>query len=405
MSKKDLQNLSNPDINELLSRGIEKIYPNQEFFKKNLEERKITLYFGIDPTGPTLHLGHMISLKKLRDFQLLGHKIILLIGDFTATIGDPSGKENTRKMLTTQEVLDNAKLYKEQASKFISFEGSNKAEIEYNSKWLSKMTFKDIIELSSQMTVDQMLKRDMFEKRMENNEPIYIHEFLYPLMQGYDSVALNVDAEIGGNDQTFNMLVGRDLMKSLNNKEKFVIAVKLLVDPTGKKMGKTEGNMITFKDTNYEMYGKVMSWTDGMIVEGFEICTDVSLDELENIKKELKEGKNPKELKMRLAREIISLFYNDEEVEQAEKNFTETFSDGGLPKDLSEVDVSKDSLLSDILVAQKIVDSKSEFRRLIDQGAVRDAETGEKITDPFYKIEEDRVFKIGARRFIKIKVK
>ncbi|MDD5318387.1 MAG: tyrosine--tRNA ligase, partial [Candidatus Pacebacteria bacterium] len=198
-------------IQELLTRGVEHIFPNPAFLEEKLKKgEKITIYLGIDPTGPTLHLGHVIILKKLRDFQRLGHKVILLIGDFTAQIGDPTDKMATRKKLSAKEVLNNCKVYKTQASRFLDFSGRNKAELRFNSSWLKKMNFADVLELASHMTVEQMLKRDMFEKRNSEGKPIFIHEFLYPLLQGYDSVALGVDAEIGGNDQTFNMLVGRD---------------------------------------------------------------------------------------------------------------------------------------------------------------------------------------------------
>ncbi|MBY0376550.1 tyrosine--tRNA ligase, partial [Patescibacteria group bacterium] len=309
-------------IDELLSRGIENIFPNREFLKsKLLKGERMTFYLGIDPTGPTLHMGHVIPIRTLAKFQKLGHQIILLMGDFTAMIGDPTDKTATRKKLTHKEVMKNLKEYKKQASKFISFSGSNKALFKFNSKWLAKMKFAEVLDLASEMTVDQMLKRDMFARRTEEGKPIYIHEFLYPLMQGYDSVAMNVDGEIGGNDQTFNMLTGRDLLKSLKNKEKFVVATKLLVDSSGVKMGKTENNMISLNQTANEMFGKVMSWTDSLIVPGFEIITDISISEVEKMKTELASGINPRDLKMKLANEIVKMYHGEKLAKLAEENF------------------------------------------------------------------------------------
>ncbi|MFA6355172.1 MAG: tyrosine--tRNA ligase, partial [Candidatus Paceibacterota bacterium] len=236
--------------NELLTRGISSIYPNREFLENKIKKgEKLTIYLGIDPTGPTLHLGHAIPIKKLSELQKAGHKIILLMGDFTAMIGDPTDKGAARKQLTHKQVMTNLKNYKKQASSLISFTGKNPAQIKFNSKWLGKMNFEEVLSLASNMTVQQMLERDMFKKRVEEEKPIYLHEFMYPLMQGYDSVAMKVDGEIGGNDQTFNMLCGRDLMKTISGKEKFVITMKLLEDNSGKKMGKTEGNMIALSDT------------------------------------------------------------------------------------------------------------------------------------------------------------
>ena len=218
-------------MEELLTRGVSNIYPSEEFLKKRLENgEKLTVYLGIDPTTPTLHIGHLIPLKKLAQFQALGHRIILLIGDFTATIGDPTDKTSVRTPLTREKVLENARLYKKQAARIIKFGGDNPASLKYNSRWLAKLSFAEALSLASKMTFAQIVKRDMFQKRIEENKDLFLHEFLYPLMQGYDSVVMDVDGEIGGNDQTFNMLVGRDLLKKINGKEKFVLSTKLLED-------------------------------------------------------------------------------------------------------------------------------------------------------------------------------
>jgi tyrosyl-tRNA synthetase len=392
-------------IDNFLSRGVENIYPNRDFVYNVLKGAKpLTIYLGIDPTGPTLHFGHAIILKKLRELQDLGHNIILLIGDFTATIGDPTDKLAARKQLKHKEVLENAKLYKKQASIFLRFKGRNKAKIKYNSKWFSKMRFEDILDLASKMTVEKMLKRDMFDRRIKEGKPIYIHEFLYPLMQGYDSVAMCVDGEIGGNDQTFNMLTGRMLMKQIKNKEKFVIAVKLLEDKEGKKMGKTEGNMIAFTDLPSEMYGKIMSWTDGMILSGFELCTYVPNEEIEKISKNLKNNTvNPRDVKMRLAKEIVTIFYGEKKAQDAEQDFIKAFQKKRLPSDIKEISAIKGEKLMSVLLNSSFVKSKTDFRRLIKEGAIK-LEGGNKIEDEHYEIKQSVVLKIGKKRFVKIKI-
>jgi len=387
---------------EILIRGVSNIYPNNEFLASKIEKGdKITMYLGIDPTGPNLHLGHAIPLKKMGEFQKLGHKIILLMGDFTAMIGDPTDKNATRKQLTHKEVLDNLKKYKKQASKLISFSGKNPAEIKFNSKWLSKMNFTQVLSLASEMTVQQMLERDMFKKRQEEGKPIFLHEFLYPLMQGYDSVAMDVDGEIGGNDQTFNMLCGRDLLRTIKNKEKFVITMKLLEDNSGKKMGKTEGNMVSMSDDENEMFGKIMSWTDGLIIPGFELCTFVNKRDIENIAKELVQGVNPKEIKMKLAREIVSIYHSDAKAKEAEKNWESTFSKKEIPEDVLEIKLKKGDCFVDILLNNKIISSKSDFRRLADEGAITNMNKNEKIKD-IKHVAETGTYKIGKKRFIKI---
>ncbi|MDD5068166.1 MAG: tyrosine--tRNA ligase [Candidatus Pacebacteria bacterium] len=392
------------EIDNLLNHGIEQIYPTRDFLKAKLERgEKLSLYLGIDPTGPSLHIGHAIVLKKLRDFQRFGVKIILLIGDFTGMIGDPTDKTAVRKTQTKEEVLANAKLYKKQASLFLQFSGANKAELKYNSKWLSKMSFEDVVHLASHFTVQQMLERDMFQKRFSEQKPIHLHEFLYPLMQGYDSVALDVDGEIGGNDQTFNMLAGRTLMKQLKGKEKFVITMKLLADSGGLKMGKTTNNAVSLADSPNEMFGKVMSWSDGMILSGFELCTDVSSLEIENIKNDLKNGTNPKDIKVRLAKEVVALYHSSRDADEAEKNFTETFSRKGISDDAEVFSAASGEKIIDVIVRAKLVASKTEARRLFDEGAVSEI-GGEKITDQAFGVTKDINVKVGKHRFLKIKV-
>lgn len=377
-------------IDEILNRGIENVYPSREVVKARLEKEKLTFYLGIDPTGPTLHIGHLVPILKLSALQKAGHKIYFLIGDFTAMIGDPTDKTAARKKLTHEEVLANCQKYKEQASKFIAFDGVNPAELKFNSAWLSKMNFGDVLELASLVTVDQMLKRDMFDKRIKENKPIYIHEFMYPLMQGYDSVAMNVDGEIGGNDQTFNMLSGRDLAKSLNNKDKIVISAKLLLDPTGKKMGKSEGNMISLDQTPEDMFGKVMSWTDAMVPLGFELFTNTTVPE-----------GHPKEIKVALAKAIVTLCFDAAVAEKAHQAFENTFSKGELPQDIQTIVAKQDDLLIDVVVSAGIVESKGEFRRLVEGGGVEIVGQG-KLEDANTKITAPIDVKIGKRRFLRI---
>ncbi len=393
-------------VQNLLFRGIQMIYPSRDFVEARIKKgEKLTIYLGIDPTGPTLHLGHVIPLKILSRFQKAGHKVIMLLGDFTATIGDPTDKTSTRIPLTHKQVLANLKNYKKQASSILSFSGKNKAEVRFNSKWLGKMDFADVLKLASTTTVQQMMERDMFERRMKEGKPISIHEFLYPLMQGYDSVAMDVDGEIGGNDQTFNMLVGRDLMKTLKNKEKFVVTVKLLEDNTGKKMGKTEGNMIALSDTPSDMFGKVMSWNDSLIAIGFELCTEVPMEEINAIKEGIENGSlNPRDAKIRLACEIISTFHGQKKADLEKEHFINTFSKKEIPDDAQEFVVAQGALLIDIFVKEKIVTSKTDFRRLVEEGAVTNLSTDTKVEDT-KEIALGGVYRIGKKRFCKIVIK
>ncbi len=391
-------------IEELLTRGVENIYPKREFLEERLKKGdELTIYLGIDPTGPCLHIGHAIQLMKLRQFQQLGHKVILLMGDFTGMIGDPTDKSATRKQLTYEQVRENLKNYKEQASKILDFEGENPVDVRFNNDWLGKLTFKEVIELAAEFTVQQLLVRDMFDKRMKEGKPIGLHEFLYPLMQGYDSVAMDVDVEVGGSDQIFNMLAGRTLMKSLSGKEKVVVASSLLADPTGVKMGKTEGNMITLIDSPQDMFGKVMSWTDGMILGGFELCTIVPMEEVDKIKKELEGGMNPRDAKMHLAREIVTLYYDEKAAKQAEEEFKNIFQKGGKPDEIELKKLSQTKWkLVDLLAETGLTSSKSEARRLIEQGGVR--VNDEKVSDKEMEVEikKETLLQVGKRKFLRV---
>lgn len=393
-------------IDEVLMRGVENIFPSKDFLKSRLMRgERLSLYLGIDPTGKTLHVGHLIPIKKLAKFQELGHQIIILLGDFTATIGDPTDKTAVRKKLSKEEVLNNLKEYKEQMSKIISFSGPNAALLKFNSQWLEKMKLGDVLELASLMTVEQMMKREMFVRRQQEGKPVYMHEFMYPLMQGFDSVAMDVDGEIGGNDQMFNMLVGRDLMKTIKNKEKFVITTKLLADSNGNKMGKTEGEMVALNQTPEDMFGRVMSWKDESIIPGFELLTELPEEEVNEISKKLSAGVNPRDFKEKLAREMVKMCHGEESAEKAAKNFESIFSNGQFPEDAKVLEVYKDLKLGDVLVEKGIVGSKSEFRRLIESGAISDF-PDKKINDPSQLVgDKERKIKIGKKTFVVFKPK
>ncbi|HEY4499131.1 MAG TPA: tyrosine--tRNA ligase [Candidatus Paceibacterota bacterium] len=390
-------------IYELLERGVSAIYPSREFLEQRLKSgEKLTVYLGIDPTGETLHLGHAIALRKLAEFQALGHQVILLFGDFTATIGDPTDKTSVRVSLSRKEVLQNAKRYKQQASHLLGFHGANPAVLKYNSQWLAKMSMSDMTKLFSSITYAQTIKRNMFQKRIAEDKDLFLHEFMYPVLQGYDSVAMEVDGEVGGNDQVFNMLVGRDLMKKIKNKEKFVIATKLLTDPSGKKMGKTEGNMVSLDETAEQMFGKIMSWSDDLILTGFELCTTMTLGEIADVKTKLEQGMNPRDAKIRLAREVVSLYHGLAEAQKAEKRFEGAFSKSEFPADAPFKEVTVGTPLSDALVG--IVASNSEFSRLISEGAVYDFKTNQKIADRKTLVSRDMDMRIGKHRFVRLKV-
>jgi len=352
----------------------------------------LRLYNGIDPTGPSLHIGHVVALKKLREFQGLGHQVVLLIGDFTAMIGDPTGKFSVRKTLTEKEVQSNMERYVSQIGKILNLE---KTELRYNSEWLGTLSLRDIISLLSEFTVGQMIERDMFQERVRRDEPIFVHEFLYPALQGYDSVALDVDLEVGGNDQTFNMLAGRTLMRR-RGKEKFVLATKLLTDPTGKKMGKTEGNMLALSDSPDDAFGKIMSWPDEMLPLGYELLTNQDMDEaLGRIES------NPKAAKEALAKEILEWLWEDGAGARAQESFTERFSKGKISGELPVVEVERGTLLSDAVISSGLVESKSQWRRLVRAHAV-ELVGGKTIDNPLYRADKNLQVRIGKSRFLQV---
>lgn len=373
-------------INEVLERGVENIYPSREVVEKILlSGKKLRIYNGIDPTGK-LHIGHGVVLRKLRQLQDLGHEVIVLIGDFTARIGDPTDKLATRKKLTKKQVEENAKSYKKLIGKILDLKKSN-VRFLHNEKWTNKLKSEDILELASYFTVSRLFERDMFQNRLKEGKEIYLHEFLYPIFQAYDSVIMDVDMEIGGNDQTFNMLAGRTLMRKMKSKEKFVLTTKLLVDPTGKKMGKTEGNMVNLDEPAENMYGLVMSWPDELIAVGFELCTDISTERISRMEDDIKNNKvNPRDLKMELAREIVKIYHGEKEAEKAEEFFVKTVQKKEIPDSITNYELRiKNINIVDLLVEVKLASSKSEARRLIEQGGVK--VDGEVIKDINMEVE------------------
>ena len=383
-------------VKNILDRGVERVYPSRGFLEKKLKgDNKLTLYTGYDPTAPTLHIGHGITMLKLRQFQDLGHKIIMLIGDFTGTIGDPTDKSSETQKLTKKQVKENLKKYKEQASRILDFGGKNPVEVKYNSKWLGKLNFEDLMEIAVHFTVPQLLERDMFQKRLEKGKTVRLHEFLYPLMQAYDSVVMDVDGEVGGNDQTFNMLAGRSLMKDMLGKEKFVLTTKLLVDGTGKKMGKSEGNMIALNDSAEDMFGKVMTWADDSIDIGFELCTTLTQEEI----KKLNSKKNPRDAKLRLAYEITKTFLGESSAEKGKKHFAKVFQTKEKPKDMENTKAVGKNII-DVLVNAGFAKSNSDARRTMEGGGVKIND--KKVSDPRTKVKKGDVVQKGKRFFVKI---
>ncbi len=383
-------------LEEVLIRGVANIYPSRQALEAALMSgKKFRIYNGIDPTGK-LHLGHLVVLRKLRQFQDLGHEIIILIGDFTATIGDPTDKTATRQPLTREQVLKNAKNYKRQIAKFLDIK---KPDIRFlcNSEWIKKLKPKDMLELASEFTVARLLERDMFQERIRQGKDIRVHEFLYPIFQAYDSVAMDVDLEVGGNDQTFNMLAGRDLMKEIKNKEKFVMALKLLTDQSGKKMGKTEGNMVNLDENPDQMFGRIMSWPDSLLEIGFELFTDIPLSAIKEILI------NPREAKAKLAGEIVGICHGQQVALRAEKEFDATFRDKKMPSKIPTIAVEEKEInILDLLIKTKMASSKAEARRLIEQGGVVINDDVQKDWGKIVKIIKGEVIRVGKRRFAKI---
>lgn len=393
----------NPEtIQQITARGVVDLIVKEELIKKLQSGKQLRIKFGIDPTGSDLHLGHMVPLRKLGDFQKAGHKIVLIFGNFTGQIGDPTGKTTTRIPKTQAELEKNAKHYLEQAKFALDID---KVEVTWNADWLGKLNFSDIVHLSSQFTVAQMLERDMFQERIRKDQPISVHEFMYPLMQGYDSVHLKADVEIGGTDQLFNLLAGRPLQKAAGQAPQSIVTVPILVGTDGKiKMSKSENNYIGVKEAASEIYGKIMSVPDHCLINYFELTTSLSPEEIKKIEKTLQQGENPRNIKMRLAREIVTIYHSAQAAEQAEEQFIKVFSQRDLPDQIETIIVEPGSYkIQDLLSKYKLVNSKSEARRLIEGGGVKINQ--QKISDLNLELDlsQETLIQAGKRKFIKFK--
>ncbi|MFC1727215.1 tyrosine--tRNA ligase [Patescibacteria group bacterium] len=390
-------------IDEILTRGVENVYPSKQALEKALRSgKKIRLYQGFDPSMPNLHLGNMVGLLKLKQFQELGHEVIFLVGDFTGMIGDPTDKTAARKLLTRKQVRKNCQAWKMQAGKILNMKGKNPIKWFFNSDWSDQVTFKDLIDIASHLTVQQMLERDFFQARLKKEKPIYLHEFLYPVAQGYDSIAMDVNLEVGGNDQTFNMLVGRTLMKAIKGKEKFVLTTKLLVDNQGEKVGKTAGNALFLNASSVQMYGGVMSFPDEIVPLAFKLLTSLPLKELKELKGKLMKA-NPMDFKKRLAFEIVKLNHSEKESQKAQSEFEQVFQKRKQPRKLPSFKTSQSKLnIVDLLLQAKLVSSRSEGKRLVQQGAI-DID-GKTINDQqsTVSVKNGIIIRAGKKKFIKI---
>ena len=395
-----------PTLNEqmdLIKKGTEEIIPEDELVLKienSISSKKpLIIKCGCDPSRPDLHLGHSVVLGKMRDFQDLGHEAILLIGDFTAMIGDPTGRNKTRPQLTLDQSKKNSESYVDQASKILNVKSLN---IKYNSQWLSKIDFNKIIELTSKYTVARMLERDDFNKRYEKGQPISIHEFLYPIAQGYDSVMLKSDVELGGTDQKFNLLVGRNLQKEYGQNPQIIITTPLIEGTDGvEKMSKSYNNYIGFNDSPEDMYGKTLSIPDELIAKYFNYCTRVK--DFENIHESLKDKSiNPRDLKRRLARELVTKYYSKKDSIKAENNFDAMFIKKDIPDQIDEFKLISKLKLIDIMVNNNLVSSKGDAKRMIKQGAVKIND--QKISDILTEIkpQSECIIKVGKRKFLKL---
>lgn len=385
---------------EILKRGVEQILPSREGLSDLMSRRKIRLYLGIDPTGNQLHLGHAVPLRKLQQFAELGHEVILLVGNGTVKIGDPTGRDKARPELTDEAIEANFKTWKEQASKVLDF---TQIKIMHNGDWLDKLTYSDLIKLCAKFTVQQMMERDMFVERVKNNLPVHIHELLYPIMQGFDSVVMDVDLEVGGNDQTFNMMTGRQLQKTEHNKEKFVLSTKIINGLDGRKMSKSFGNFVSLTENPNDMFGKLMSVADGEIITYFEALTDLSTEEIAQMKTQLNEGANPMEFKKRLAFEITQWLHDEAAAIAARTHFERTVQNKELPESMPKLKVadSKTTMLNLVTAALPEM-SRSEARRLIEQGGVE--LDGSKHHNPVDEVivKKGMVLRVGKRGYFKI---
>lgn len=394
-------------IDHLLTRGVDTIYPNRESLERVLRGgKKLRLYQGFDPTGSQLHIGHAVGFRKLRQWQDLGHQVIFLVGDGTGLAGDPSGKMKARgRFMSRAELRENAKAYLMQASKIVRFDGTNPVEIRYNGDWLTELKLEDILGIAQNFTVQQMIERDMYQVRMKAGDPINLREFLYPLLQGYDSVAMEVDLELGGSDQMFNMLAGRTLVKNMLNKEKYVMTVPLLADSKGVKIGKTEGNVIGLTDPPTDFYGKIMSLGDDAIIPCLTLLTDMSDEDINTTKEQMKTGENPMVFKKQLAHTLTAQLHTKSEADDAQADFEKRFQKGNVSESelpvVSLNSLKTDSSIADALVAFGLASSKSEAKRLIEQKAVKINGNIVEIAKDLHNLKKNDTVEVG-RKAVKI---
>jgi len=389
-------------IKEVLSRGIDEIIEKDNLEKKLKSGKQLRIKFGIDPTAPDIHLGNAVILWKLREFQNLGHKIVLIIGDFTARIGDPSGRLEARKMLGEKEIKKNMETYKKQIGKILDLQ---KLKIVYNSRHLNKLNLTEIYRIFHFFSVNQIIERDMFQERKKKEKPIWLHEFFYPVFQAYDSVVVKADVEIGGSDQLFNMMMGRQLQPCFGQLPQDIITMKLLVGTDGrKKMSKSFRNYIALQESPKEQYGKLMSIKDELITEYFELCTQLPLSEIQKITKELKEKKiNPRGLKAELARETVSLYYGEKAAQIAEKEFERIFKEKKLPTKIPEIKIKEKALnILNLLVKTKLAPSKSEAKRLILQKGIKINDEIQEDWKKSVEIKKEMIIRVGKRKFLKV---
>ncbi len=389
-------------IEELLTRGVDEVLVKESLKKKLLSGKKLRIKFGIDPTGSALHLGHAVILRKLKEFQDLGHQVIFLIGDFTARVGDPTGRSTERKILSDKDIKENMKSYAKQAGLLLNMK---KVEVKYNSKWLSRLNFKELIELTSKVTYAQIAHRADFKERIKNDIDLSLQEFMYPIMQGYDSVELRDDVEIGGTDQKFNLLMGRQLQKGYGQAEQDIVTCPILEGVHGKeKMSKSMDNYIALTENPEDMYGKVMSIVDEMIVRYFELCAFSPKEKIDEIKKQLEGGKNPRDLKMELAREIVRIYHGEKSAKEAEDYFVKTIQKKEAPGKVESYKLKVMSMnIIDLLIEVKLASSKGEARRLIQQNGVKlDGKIVNDINQDIQATEKGTLLQRGKRRFVKI---
>jgi tyrosyl-tRNA synthetase len=382
-------------IEELLTRGVAEIIHRESLQKKLESGQQLRIKLGIDPTSEDLHIGRAIPLLKLRDFQELGHQIVFIVGDFTGVIGDTSDKDSERPMLSIEEIDANKKTYYDQVAKVLDI---NKVEFRHNSEWLAPLTYRELTEHANQFSVADFIARDNIKKRLEAGKRVSLREVLYPLMQGYDSVAVKADVEIGGTDQRFNLLAGRTLQEHFGQEPQDIVMNPLINGLDGRKMSSSWGNTIALTAEPSDMYGKVMSMADEEIVTYYTICTRVPLSEVAFLEEAYNRGDNPRDLKMKLAREMVTMYHGNDAASSAEQEFVDTFQKGNVPDEV--VDISAD--YTENLIAAGVVASKSELRRLLDAGGVRDASTGEKLEVLPERVLEPKTLKIGKRRFVKL---